>query len=78
MSNESLKSKSILRLPEVIKRTGIPRSSIYSAIKDGQFPSPISLGARRIGFLENEIDTWLEGRIKQSRSSEKSKSGEKS
>lgn len=60
----------ILRLPEVIKRTGIPRSSIYSAIKEGLFPAPISLGARRIGFLENEIDAWLEDRIKQSRPNE--------
>lgn len=67
MSN---KQNNILRLPEVIKRTGIPRSSIYSAIKEGQFPAPIQLGARRVGFLEKEIDSWLEDRIKQSRPNE--------
>ncbi len=64
MSN---KQENILRLPEVIKRTGIPRSSIYSAIKEGQFPAPIQLGARRIGFLESEIEAWLEECIKLSR-----------
>lgn len=65
--SDKTKPTSILRLPEVIERTGIPRSSIYSAIKEGEFPKPIQLGARRIGFIESEVEKWLEERIQVSR-----------
>ena len=64
----------ILRLPEVIKLTGRSRSSIYAGIKDGSFVQPIKLGPRAIGFLEKEIDEWIEGRVEQTRTSNISKS----
>lgn len=59
----------ILRLPEVISRCGLRRGSIYSRIKDGDFPSPIRLGANSIGWIESEVDAWLQERIRQSRQS---------
>jgi prophage regulatory protein len=53
-------SDSILRLPEVRARIGLSRSSIYLKIKhDPEFPKPISLGARAIGFLSSELDDWI-------------------
>ncbi|MGE0487476.1 MAG: helix-turn-helix transcriptional regulator [Gammaproteobacteria bacterium] len=54
-------STSILRLPAVIARTGLRRSSIYLRIKQGDF-RPVKLGPRAIGFLETEIDAWIEER----------------
>ena len=57
----------ILRLPAVKARTGLSRSTIYLRISEGTFPKPISLGARAVGWLESEIDSWLEQQIKQSR-----------
>ena len=48
----------ILRLPAVIARTGLRRSSIYLRIKAGEF-RPVRLGPRAIGFLESEIDFWI-------------------
>nr|WP_315486789.1 AlpA family transcriptional regulator [uncultured Undibacterium sp.] len=59
----------ILRLPQILARTGISRSSVYSFIKAGTFPKPISLGARAIGFLSSDIDDWIASRIKASRKS---------
>lgn len=59
-------SQYILRLPEVIKRTGRSRSSIYQGIKDGTFPKPIKLGARSIGWPSSAIDDWIEERIQNS------------
>ncbi|RDH84482.1 MAG: AlpA family transcriptional regulator [endosymbiont of Galathealinum brachiosum] len=53
---------SILRRPEVTKRTGLSRSAIYDYISQGVFPRPISLGKRAVGWLENDIDTWIESR----------------
>jgi len=49
----------VLRLDEVIERVGLRRSSIYSYIKQGRFPVPISLGARAVGWLDHEISEWL-------------------
>jgi predicted DNA-binding transcriptional regulator AlpA len=40
----------ILRLPQVKQRTGLSRSTIYSRIKTGTFPAPISLGVGQSGF----------------------------
>ncbi len=54
----------ILRLPEVKKRTGLSRSSIYAMINKGQFPKQIPLGDRAVGWLEEEIDGWITEKIK--------------
>lgn len=60
-------SHNILRLPEVKKRTGLSRSSIYLRIAAGDFPASISLGGRAVGWLEQDIDEWIVERIEQSR-----------
>jgi prophage regulatory protein len=57
----------ILRLPSVKSKTGLGRSTIYVLISRGDFPKPISLGARAVGFLEHEIDAWVSARVEQSR-----------
>jgi prophage regulatory protein len=55
----------VLRLPEVKVRVGLSRSTIYQAIQRQEFPSPIPIGARAVGWLESEIAEWLTGRIAQ-------------
>lgn len=57
----------VLRLLDVIQKTGLSRSTIYLYMKNNKFPSPISLGERSIGWLENEIHEWIESRIEISR-----------
>jgi prophage regulatory protein len=52
----------VLRLPAVQARVGLSRSSIYLRIARNEFPKPISLGARAIGFLESEISSWIASR----------------
>ena len=58
----------ILRLPAVISRTGLSRSTIYLRMAQDNFPKPISLGDRAIGWVDIEIETWLEQQIESSRS----------
>ncbi len=58
---------SILRRPEVQARTGLSRSTIYLRVSQGTFPKPIGLGERAVGWLENEIDNWLQSRVDASR-----------
>lgn len=60
-------SNAILRLPKVISLTGLSRSSIYARVKRSEFPKPISLGERAVGWVESEILDWIDQRIKQSR-----------
>ena len=56
----------ILRLPEVISRTGMSRSTIYLRIQSGEFPKPIPLGPRMVGWPESEIERFLCSLIDQS------------
>ena len=60
----------ILRLPQVKAQTGLSRSTIYLRIKNNEFPKSISLGGRAIGWLESDIQNWLEDRITQSMEAE--------
>jgi len=53
----------ILRLPEVINRVGLRRASIYQHMSAGSFPKSISLGLRAVGWVESEIDAWVQMRI---------------
>jgi prophage regulatory protein len=57
----------IIRRKQVEARTGLPRSSIYEQQKNGTFPQPINLGPRAVGWVESEIDEWIEERIQKSR-----------
>jgi len=49
----------ILRMKDVLLKTGLSRSSIYNYIAAGSFPKQIKLGERAMGFYEYEIDAWL-------------------
>ena len=59
----------ILRLPAVKTRTGLSRSTIYLRVATGAFPRPVSLGGRAVGWVETEIEHWLETQITKSRGS---------
>jgi prophage regulatory protein len=54
----------ILRLSAVINRVGLRRASIYQKMNQGSFPKSISLGIRAVGWVESEIDAWVQMRIK--------------
>ena len=57
----------IIRLPKVMSRTGLSRSTIYLRISQGAFPTPVSLGGRAVGWIEEEIQDWLQQQIDSSR-----------
>ena len=56
-----------IRLPQVKARTGLSRSSIYLKVAQGEFPAPVSLGARAVAWLSSEIDAWIAERVRVSR-----------
>lgn len=50
----------VLQLAEVVEKTGLSSSSIERREKDGTFPLRRETGPRRIGWLESDIDAWIE------------------
>tara|TARA_R100001143_G_C3360729_1_gene135375 strand:- start:3683 stop:3904 length:222 start_codon:yes stop_codon:yes gene_type:complete len=63
----SIMVTTILRLPDVKSRTGLSRSTIYLRVNEGSFPKPISLGGRAVGWIESEVQDWVNKQIEQSR-----------
>jgi prophage regulatory protein len=57
----------ILRLPGVKASTGLSRSTIYLRISQGEFPKPVKLGGRAVGWVQTEIQEWLQRQIEASR-----------
>ncbi len=53
----------ILKLPAVIAITGKCRSAVYQQISEGTVPKQINLGPRAVGWLESEIQEWIDSRI---------------
>jgi prophage regulatory protein len=53
----------ILRLPEVLIRTGFKRAHIYSLINQGRFPQSVQLGPRAVGWDSLAVEKWVEERI---------------
>ena len=49
----------ILRLPKVLDRTGLSRSTLYRKIGEGSFPQQIRIAERCVGWRETHIDEWL-------------------
>lgn len=59
--------QTFLRLKQVKTLTGLSRSSIYDAIKKGNFPSSISIGHRAVAWTEESIAHWQASKIEHSR-----------
>lgn len=53
-----------MRLPEVSKKTGLARSTIYRLQSIGDFPHSVKVTDRRVVCLEEEVEEWLIRRIK--------------
>ena len=56
----------ILRGKEVFgpgSRTGLSKSTVYAMVRRGEFPAPVSLGARAVGWSSHLVDGWINVRI---------------
>ena len=52
----------ILRRPEVEAYTGLSRSTLYAMMAEGEFPRPLRLGKRAVGWSAIAISEWVESR----------------
>lgn len=52
----------ILRRPAVLEVTGLSTSTIYELMAAGEFPRPIRLSKRAVGWPESAVRSWLQSR----------------
>ena len=73
-SNDTIvRQKRLIRLSEVLSRTGFGRTSIYRKMEDGSFPRSVKLGgppidpnvfdSRAVAWIEDEVEQWIESMI---------------
>ncbi len=55
-------SNKVLRREAVQERTGLSRSLLYELMSRGEFPPPIQLGPRAVGWYESDIEAWFKSR----------------
>ena len=75
MDKKQSPHKRLIRLPEVLSRTGYGRTTIYRKMEDGSFPRSVKLGgppidpnvfdSRAIAWIEDEVEQWIESRIEE-------------
>ncbi len=52
----------LIRIKEVMKMTGLSRSTIYKYVNDSIFPEPVNLGARSVAWRRGHIHDWIKDR----------------
>ena len=75
MDKKQSPHKRLIRLPEVLSRTGYGRTTIYRKMEDGSFPRSVKLGgppkdpeafdSRAVAWIEDDVDQWIESRIEE-------------
>jgi len=50
----------LIRRKDIEKRLKISRSSIYAMMSQGEFPKPVRLGRRAVGWKSTDIEKWLQ------------------
>ncbi|MGB6689949.1 MAG: AlpA family transcriptional regulator [Terracidiphilus sp.] len=56
-----------LRLPAVKQITGLGKTTLYARINAGEFPAPVKLGGRAVGWIEEEVHQWAKERVAETR-----------
>lgn len=53
----------LLRRPEVLARTGLSKTSVYSFVASGTFPAPVVIGPRSVAWKESDLNAWIASRV---------------
>lgn len=68
MAEQTQMQHRLIRLPDVLKRVGLSRSSVYARVQAGTFPSPIKMGYSS-RWVESEVQAWIDQQIEATRAS---------
>ncbi|WP_217987736.1 AlpA family transcriptional regulator [Halomonas salipaludis] len=56
-------SMKLIRIKDVIERTGLGRSTVYKYMNLGLFPKSVNLTSRAVAWVESEVDAWIQNSI---------------
>lgn len=54
---------SISKRPSVLRRVGVSKTTLATMIANKEFPSPIKLSSKAIGWIDSEIDAWFSAKV---------------
>jgi predicted DNA-binding transcriptional regulator AlpA len=58
--NQNLvKEEGLLRLPEVLKRFPVSRSTWWAGVKSGKFPKSVKIGPRTTAWRSSDIESLI-------------------
>ena len=64
-AHETYVAPRLLRLPEVMARTGLRRTSLYQRVGAGTFPQAVALTTTARAWLESEVQAWISDRVRE-------------
>ncbi|PTC03200.1 DNA-binding protein [Vibrio mediterranei] len=56
----------LIRLKEVLHKTGLSKATLYRQIAAGKFPMSIQIAYRAVAWEEDKIDEWLIKKVSES------------
>ena len=59
----------LIKLPKVLEMTTLSKASVYKMLEDGEFPKQVKLGDRGVAWVESDIQSWIDKKIKISKGS---------
>lgn len=54
-----LQIEEFVSLPRVCQIAGVSRGTLYNWVRDGDFPAPVQVGPRRIGWRMSDLSSWV-------------------
>ncbi len=57
-------ARTVWRKREVLQQVGLSNTTLYKRINAGDFPKPVSLGGKAVGWLAADVTAWLNDKIK--------------
>lgn len=63
LARMAVEAETLLRLPEVERRTGLRRAHLYKLARAGSFPRPLKIGARASAWRASQVDAWIVARV---------------
>ena len=63
VSKKILETDRLMRMPDVINMTGLPRSTIYLKMKHNEFPQQVRISSRSVAWIESEIQSWINNSV---------------
>jgi prophage regulatory protein len=61
-------AQQFLRIPDVTRKTGLSRATIYLRMSQGRFPKPIPLGSSHaVAWLDADIEQWITEQVQAAR-----------